>query len=242
MNNPNTKYGILLSKEQLDVLSRPGVYNRMNVYRAICEKTTIQPYEIVKRGIHLTINRGECLYPNTQIEKDLDINRKTVQEIIHELNMVGAIKSTSGNRGTVHINQALAFWFVDGKDEAIKNPFYSRNPSCQATKGIKPKMLKAVDSKKEGSEGISVDSVEVTNATKSKENIEVNVVDSSASTAENESSSPFIHSPTPPVPASDKVPSLGIDKTKSAAQHRNSSKFAKVHNLHQKHYDDKHKR
>ena len=117
MEKPNIKYGLLLSKEQLDVLTKSGCYNRLNVYRAIRDKTTIEPYEIVKRGVHLQVQCGECLYPNTQIEKDLGINRKTVQEIIHELNMVGIIKSTTGNRGTVHINQALSSWVIEGVDK-----------------------------------------------------------------------------------------------------------------------------
>jgi len=146
MEYKSVKYGILLSKEQFEVLSRTDVYNRMNVYRAICEKTTIEPYDIVKRGIPLTINRGECLYPITHLEAELGINRKTVQEIIHEFNMVGIIKSVTGNRGTVHINQSLSSWVVEGKDGYIRNPLYKRNPDCQATKGIKPKKSKVQDS------------------------------------------------------------------------------------------------
>lgn len=202
MENSNLKYGLLLSNEQLDTLCRTGVYNRMNVYRAICEKTTIDPYEIVKRGVHLQVNRGECLYPITQIEADLHINRKTVQEIIHELNMVGIIKSTTGNRGTIHVNQALSSWIIDGISKPILNPFYTRNPVCQATKGVKPKKPKAQDSQKEDSEGTPSIFVEETHAIRAEEN----VMDSPASIVSEEpssslffssSSSDFGHSDTP---------------------------------------------
>lgn len=218
MEKPNVKYCFLLSKEQLDLLSRPGCYNRLNVYRAICEKTTIEPYEIVKRGIHLTINRGECLYPNTQIEKDLDINRKTVQEIIHELNMVGAIRSTCGNRGTVHINQALEYWLVDDEGEPIRNPFFSRNPSCQATKGIKPKKPKAMDSKKDDSEGKSQNSAEVTDTVEEQAKVEEKVTDSPASTAENEFSSSLNSSSSPSEPECPDTPSNDGSDSNNADQ------------------------
>ena len=238
MEKPNIKYGLLLSKEQLDVLTKSGCYNRLNVYRAICDKTTIEPYEIVKRGVHLQVQCGECLYPNTQIEKDLGINRKTVQEIIHELNMVGIIKSTTGNRGTVHINQALSSWVIEGVDKPITNPFYSRNPSCQATKGLKPKKPKVLDSTKESVNDCSLSPVD-------KVNVAVPVPESqpthSADMPLKEPSSSLISSPSPSVQASVNVPFSDDDKNKYAAQKQGSSKFGKYKNKFQKHHAKNHK-
>lgn len=142
MENDNVKYGILLSKEQLAVLGKKRGYNRMNLYRALCENTAIVPYDTTIRGVKVHVGMGECIYPNTKLEKDLGINRKTVQDVIHELNMVGIIKTETGNRCSVHVNQALAFWTKEDTGERLPNPHYSDNPECQPTKGLKPKKEK----------------------------------------------------------------------------------------------------
>ncbi len=152
MENDNVKYGILLSKEQLAVLGKKRGYNRMNLYRALCEKTAIVPYDTTIRGVKVHIDMGECLYPNTKLEKDLGINRKTVQDVIHELNMVGIIKTETGNRCSVHVNQALAFWTKEDTGERLPNPHYSDSPECQPTKGLKPKKEKNLVSTNEDAE------------------------------------------------------------------------------------------
>lgn len=238
MEYKNVKYGILLSKEQFEVLSRTDVYNRMNVYRAICEKTTIEPYDIVKRGIPLTINRGECLYPITHLESDLGINRKTVQEIIHEFNMVGIIKSVTGNRGTIHINQSLSSWVVEGKDGYIRNPLYKRNPDCQATKGIKPKKPKIQDSIKESANSSSPSSVETVPAPVSESDSEPTY---SADVLVEEHSSSLISSSSPPIQLSEADLSSDADKSNNAAQKKGCNKSGKHKNRNKKHGGKKRK-
>lgn len=234
MEYTNVKYGLLLSEDQLAVLGNLRGYNRMYVYKAICKKTAIEPYDLVQRGIKIHVNRGECLYPIQRMEKDLNMNRKTIQEIIHQLNMVGVIKSTSDNRGTVHINQSLAFWMLGDLKTTIQNPLYSRNPSCQATKGIKAKSSKDTDSIKESLKHSPLFS---SNRDSSSVPVSESAPISSAELLVEE----HISSPSPSVSVSEKSPSLCVDKNKSADQQRNSSKFAKAHNLHQKHFGNKHK-
>jgi len=142
MENDNVKYGILLSKDQLAVLGKKRGYNRMNLYKVLCENTAMTPYDTNIRGVKVHVGMGECLYPNTKLEEDLGINRKTVQDVIHELNMVGIIKTETGNRCSVHNNQALAFWIQEETGKTLQNPHYSRKPKCQPTKGLKPKKEK----------------------------------------------------------------------------------------------------
>lgn len=237
MEYNNVKYGLLLSEEQLAVLGNLRGYNRMYVYKAICKKTAIEPYDLVQRGIKIHVNRGECLYPIQRMEKDLHMNRKTIQEIIHQLNMVGVIKSTSDNRGSVHINQSLAFWMLEDLKTTIQNPLYSRNPSCQATKGIKSKSSKDTDCIKESTININPSPAETACVVPLPESEPTY----SAEVAVEEHSSSLISSPSPSISVSEKSPSLCVDKNKYADQQRNSSKFAKVHNLHQKHFGNKHK-
>lgn len=238
MEYTNAKYGLLLSEDQLAVLGNLRGYNRLYVYKSICKNTAIEPYDLIQRGIKIHVNRGECLYPIQRMEKDLHMNRKTIQEIIHQLNMVGIIKSTSDNRGTVHINQSLAFWMLKDLKTTIQNPLYSRNPSCQATKGVKSKSSIDADSIKESANN-STPSPGETACVASP--LPDSVPTYSAEVPVEENSSSLISSPSPSVPVSDNVPFSGRYKTNHADQHRNSSKYAKVHNLHQKHFDNKHK-
>ena len=48
-------------------------------------------------------------------------------------NQVGILSTERNNRTSIHTILCIAFWYVDGIKEAIKNPFYNRQAVTSAT-------------------------------------------------------------------------------------------------------------
>ena len=53
--------------------------------------------------------------------------------MVELFNQVGILSTERNNRTSIHTILCIAFWYVDGIKEAIKNPFYNRQAVTSAT-------------------------------------------------------------------------------------------------------------
>ncbi|MBP5375325.1 MAG: hypothetical protein J6Y38_03225, partial [Bacteroidaceae bacterium] len=60
-------------------------------------------------------------------------DRKTAAKVVELFNQVGILSTERNNRTSIHTILCIAFWYVDGIKEAIKNPFYNRQAVTSAT-------------------------------------------------------------------------------------------------------------
>ena len=128
MKYKNVKYGILLTKEQLDFLKDDNQgFHRMKALDTFLSLAAIEPFHYEKKNFSADLSIGQFAISKVELAELWHCDRKTAQKIIDLFNEVGILTSIANNRTTIHTIHCLAFWFVDGRDAPIKNPNYHRD-------------------------------------------------------------------------------------------------------------------
>lgn len=129
MKYKNVKYGILLTREQLDFLKDDNQgFHRMKALDTFLSLAAIEPFRYQKKNFSADLGIGQFAISKVELAELWHCDRKTAQKMIDLFNEVGILTSIANNRTTIHTIHCLAFWFVDGQDAPIKNPHYQRNP------------------------------------------------------------------------------------------------------------------
>ena len=129
MKYKNVKYGILLTREQLDFLKDDNQgFHRMKAFDTFLSLAAIEPFHYEKKNFSADLGIGQFAISKVELAELWHCDRKTAQKMIDLFNEVGILTSIANNRTTIHTIHCLAFWFVDGQDAPIKNPHYQRNP------------------------------------------------------------------------------------------------------------------
>jgi len=134
MSNQSTKYGILLTKEQLDFLKddRQG-FHRMTAFDTFVSMASIKPSVYQKTGFSASLSIGQFAISTVELSALWKCDRKTAAKVVELFNQVGILSTERNNRTSIHTILCIAFWYVDGIKEAIKNPFYNRQTVTSAT-------------------------------------------------------------------------------------------------------------
>ena len=124
------KYGILLTKAQLDFLkdNHQG-FHRPKAFDTFLSLAAIEPYHYEKKNFSADLDIGQFAISKVELAELWGCDRKTAQKMIDLFNEVGILTSVANNRTTIHTIRCVAFWFVDGQEAPIKNPHYQRNPT-----------------------------------------------------------------------------------------------------------------
>ena len=132
MKNNNVKYGILLTREQLDFLKDDNQgFHRMKAFDTFLSLAAIEPFHYEKKNFSADLDIGQFAISKVELAELWHCDRKTVQKMIDLFNEVGILTSVANNRTTIHTIHCLAFWFVNGQNAPIRNPHYQRNPVTQ---------------------------------------------------------------------------------------------------------------
>ena len=134
MSNQSIKYGILLTKEQLDFLKddRQG-FHRMTAFDTFVSMASTKPSVYQKTGFFASLSIGQFDISTVELSALWKCDRKTAAMVVELFNLVGILSTERNNRTSVHTILCIAFWYVDGIKEAIKNPFYNRQAVAPAT-------------------------------------------------------------------------------------------------------------
>jgi len=134
MSNQSIKYGILLTKEQLDFLKddRQG-FHRMTAFDTFVSMASIKPSVYQKTGFSASLSIGQFAISTVELSALWKCDRKTAAKVVELFNQVGILSTERNNRTSIHTILCIAFWYVDGIKEAIKNPFYNRQAVTSAT-------------------------------------------------------------------------------------------------------------
>ena len=124
MKYKNVKYGILLTREQLDFLKDDNQgFHRMKAFDTFLSLTAIEPFHYEKKNFSADLGIGQFAISKVELAGLWHCDRKTAQKMIDLFNEVGILTSVANNRTTIHTIHCLAFWFVEGQDTPIKNPY-----------------------------------------------------------------------------------------------------------------------
>lgn len=134
MSNQSIKYGILLTKEQLDFLKddRQG-FHRMTAFDTFVSMASTKPSIYQKTGFSASLSIGQFAISTVELSALWKCDRKTAAKVVELFNQVGILSTERNNRTSIHTILCIAFWYVDGIKEAIKNPFYNRQAVTSAT-------------------------------------------------------------------------------------------------------------
>ena len=134
MSNQSIKYGILLTKEQLDFLKddRQG-FHRMTAFDTFVSMASTKPSVYEKTGFSASLSIGQFAISTVELSALWKCDRKTAAKVVELFNQVGILSTERNNRTSIHTILCIAFWYVDGIKEAIKNPFYNRQVVTSAT-------------------------------------------------------------------------------------------------------------
>lgn len=127
-------YGILLTKEQLDFLKddRQG-FHRMTAFNTFVSMASTKPSVYQKTGFSAPLSIGQFAISTVELSALWKCDRKTSAKVVELFNQVGILSTERNNRTSIHTILCIAFWYVDGIKEAIKNPFYNRQAVTSAT-------------------------------------------------------------------------------------------------------------
>ena len=154
MSKQSIKYGILLTKEQLDFLKddRQG-FHRMTAFDTFVSMASIKPSVYQKTGFSASLSIGQFAISTVELSALWKCDRKTAAKVVELFNQVGILSTERNNRTSIHTILCIAFWYVDGIKEAIKNPFYNRQAVTSATQ---EKLVSDVPSETVYSSGVNL--------------------------------------------------------------------------------------
>ena len=134
MSNQSIKYGILLTKEQLDFLKDDRLgFHRMTAFDTFVSMASTKPSVYEKTGFSASLSIGQFAISTVELSALWKCDRKTAAKVVELFNQVGILSTERNNRTSIHTILCIAFWYVDGIKEAIKNPFYNRQVVTSAT-------------------------------------------------------------------------------------------------------------
>lgn len=135
MKNNNVKYGILLTKEQLDFLKDDHQgFHRMKAFDTFLSLAAIEPFRYEKKNFSADLDIGQFAISKVELAELWHCDRKTAQKMIDLFNEVGILTSVANNRTTIHTIHCISSWLVDGQQTPIRNPHYMRNPPYRLSK------------------------------------------------------------------------------------------------------------
>ena len=152
MKNKNVKYGILLTREQLDFLKDDNQgFHRMKAFDTFLSLAAIEPFHYEKKNFSADLDIGQFAISKVELAELWHCDRKTAQKMIDLFNEVGILTSVANNRTTIHTIHYISSWLVDGQQAPIRNPHYMRTPPYrfhkQVMKTSAPVMLPVVPDK-----------------------------------------------------------------------------------------------
>ena len=134
MSNQSIKYGILLTNEQLDFLKDDRLgFHRMTAFGTFVSMASTKPSVYLKTGFSASLSIGQFAISTVELSALWKCDRKTAAKVVELFNQVGILSTERNNRTSIHTILCIAFWYVDGIKEAIKNPFYNRQAVTPAT-------------------------------------------------------------------------------------------------------------
>ncbi len=134
MSYRNVMYGILLTNEQLDFLKDDRLgFHRMTAFNTFVSMASIKPTNYHKTGFSTNLSIGQFAISIVELATLWKCDRKTAAKMVELFNQMGILSSERNNRTSVHTILCLAFWYIDGIKEAIKNPFYHRQSVTTVT-------------------------------------------------------------------------------------------------------------
>ena len=129
MNHKDVKYGILLTREQLDFLKDDHQgFHRMKALDTFLSLAAIEPFHYEKKNFSADLGIGQFAISKVELAELWHCDRKTVQKMIDLFNEVGILTSVANNRTTIHTIHCISSWLVDGQQAPIRNPHYMRTP------------------------------------------------------------------------------------------------------------------
>ena len=135
MKNNNVKYGILLTKKQLDFLKDDNQgFHRMKAFNTFLSLAAIEPFRYEKKNFSVDLDIGQFAISKVELAELWHCDRKTAQKMIDLFNEVGILTSVANNRTTIHTIHCISSWLVDGQQTPIRNPHYMRNPPYRLSK------------------------------------------------------------------------------------------------------------
>ena len=102
MNYKNIKYGILLTKDQLDFLKDDNQgFHRMKALDTFLSLAAIEPFLYEKKNFSAVLGIGQFAISKVELAELWQCDRKTAQKIIDLFNEVGILTSVANNRTTI---------------------------------------------------------------------------------------------------------------------------------------------
>ena len=103
MKYKNVKYGILLTREQLDFLKDDNQgFHRMKAFETFLSLTAIEPFHYEKKNFSADLGIGQFAISKVELAGLWHCDRKTAQKMIDLFNEVGILTSIANNRTTIH--------------------------------------------------------------------------------------------------------------------------------------------
>lgn len=137
MKYKDVKYGILLTREQLDFLKDDNQgFHRMKALDTFLSLAAIEPFHYEKKNFSADLDIGQFAISKVELAELWQCDRKTAQKMIDLFNEVGILTSVANNRTTIHTMHCISSWLVDGQQTPIRNPNYMRNPPYRFHKQV----------------------------------------------------------------------------------------------------------
>ena len=137
MKYKNVKYGILLTREQLDFLKEDNQgFHRMKAFDTFLSLAAIEPFQYEKKNFSADLDIGQFAISKVELAELWHCDRKTAQKMIDLFNEVGILTSVANNRTTIHTIHCISSWLVDGQQAPIRNPHYMRTPPYRFRKHV----------------------------------------------------------------------------------------------------------
>lgn len=125
MTHSQVKYGILLTKEQLNFMKDDKYgFHRMKALETFATQASTEPCHYEKTGYSTDLDTGQFAMSKVELCKLWNCDRKTAVKVVKMFNDMGMVTSEQNNRTTIHTIHFLAFWIVDEARITIKNPYY----------------------------------------------------------------------------------------------------------------------
>lgn len=125
MEHSNIKYGILLTKEQMDFMKNDRYgFHRMKALETFATQTSMESTHYEKPGYSTDLDTGQFAMSKVELSDLWNCDRKTAVKVVKMFNDMGMLTSKQNNRTTIHTVHFLAFWIVDEARITIKNPHY----------------------------------------------------------------------------------------------------------------------
>lgn len=105
----------------------------MTAFDTFVSMASTKPSVYQKTGFSASLSIGQFAISTVELSALWKCDRKTAAKVVELFNQVGILSTERNNRTSIHTILCIAFWYVDGIKEAIKNPFYNRQSVTSAT-------------------------------------------------------------------------------------------------------------